>query len=117
MPKGITFTLHPSIHASLGEKGSNRKNFDKHKHLPHSYWLFLEEAKKGLPKKKSKDQCQVQYMVLCLLTGTSCFSFFFGIQLVALRASKKLHDSFMEGEELNKKSGGTIGNGGNEWNK
>lgn len=52
-------------------------------------------------------------MVLCLLTGTSCFSFFFGIQLVALRASKKLHDSFMEGEELNKKTGGTIGNGGN----
>ena len=51
-------------------------------------------------------------MVLCLLTGTSCFSFFFGIQLVALRASKKLHDSFMEGEELNKKTGGIIGNGG-----
>lgn len=47
-------------------------------------------------------------MVLCLLTGTSCFSFFFGIQLVALRASKKLHDSFMEGEELNK-------NGWNYW--
>ena len=56
-------------------------------------------------------------MVLCLLTGTSCFSFFFGIQLVALRASKKLHDSFMEGEELNETNGGTIGNGAETWEK
>ncbi|CAK9086535.1 unnamed protein product [Durusdinium trenchii] len=39
----------------------------------------------------------VQYMALCLLTGCSCFCFFFGIQLVALRASKRLHDRFMQG--------------------
>ena len=43
-----------------------------------------------------------QYMLLCLLTGLSCFSFFFGIQLVALRASKKLHDRFMRGLESSK---------------
>lgn len=36
-------------------------------------------------------------MALCLLTGCSCFCFFFGIQLVALRASKRLHDRFMQG--------------------
>lgn len=39
----------------------------------------------------------VMYVALCLLTGVSCFSFFFGIQLVALRGSRRLHDSFMEG--------------------
>ncbi|CAJ1389552.1 unnamed protein product [Effrenium voratum] len=39
----------------------------------------------------------VQYLLLCLLTGASCFSFFFGIQLVALRGSKRMHDSFMKG--------------------
>eukprot|EP00913_Durusdinium_trenchii_P028638 g26858.t1 len=45
----------------------------------------------------SRVRPRVQYMALCLLTGCSCFCFFFGIQLVALRASKRLHDRFMQG--------------------
>lgn len=103
--------IHPSIHSSLGGQGSNKKT-STNTTPPILAGFSWKKQKTGYHFFFTKDRCQVQYMVLCLLTGTSCFSFFFGIQLVALRASKKLHDSFMEGEGLNKKAGGTIGNGG-----
>eukprot|EP00927_Polykrikos_kofoidii_P044460 TRINITY_DN38417_c0_g1_i1.p1 TRINITY_DN38417_c0_g1~~TRINITY_DN38417_c0_g1_i1.p1 ORF type:complete len:1389 (+),score=197.49 TRINITY_DN38417_c0_g1_i1:273-4439(+) len=34
----------------------------------------------------------VWYLILCLLTGMSCFTFFFVIQLVSLQASRNLHN-------------------------
>jgi len=39
---------HPSIHSSLGEKGSNKKT-STNTTPPHSCWLFLGRSKKGLP--------------------------------------------------------------------
>jgi len=37
------------------------------------------------------------YMLLCVLTGISCFFFFLGIQFVAMRGSRNLHAIFMQG--------------------
>ncbi|CAE7285526.1 ABCC1, partial [Symbiodinium sp. CCMP2592] len=63
-------------------------------------WSNANVAAEDSGHPEARDQSRrylVQYLILCLLTGISCFSFFYGIQIVALRASREMHTLFVRG--------------------